>query len=136
MAGPFDRDLPRVTGQTGGASTAVNPYGMVCCPDVTESEKAWTSRSGSIDKTSPEAFSDAMSPSVRLATKPWMPGNSRRSRSSAETLGSKFVARDFADKWLLCFVMTMTACVGAGEENAQTDASVIISAKTAIRFMG
>ena len=113
MAGPFASDLPRVTGHTAVALTLVIPNGVVCWPGVMLSAKACRSRSGSMETTLPDAFSAAMSSSVRFAEKPLMAGNSRRSRSSAETLASKLVDMVLAAKRLAGFIMTMTACVGA-----------------------
>src|SRR4051812_26695042 len=129
MAGPFASDLPRVTGHTGGALTLLMPYGVVCWPGVTLSANAWRSRSGSIVTTLPVAFSAAMSASVRLAAKPLMAGNSRRSRSSAETLESNVIAA-FAATRPVGFSITMTACVGT-EANAVSGAMNNRAAKAA-----
>src|SRR3954453_19786018 len=81
----------------------------------------------------PDAFSAAISASVRLATKPLMPGSSRRSRSSALMFGSSIGDSDFAAKWPLGFVITMTACVGDGA-NAVSGAMNNRAAKAA-RFI-
>src|SRR4051794_18702704 len=132
MAGPFASDLPRVTGHTAGAFTSFTTYGVVCWPGVTLSAKAWRSRSGSIVTTLPVAFSAAMSASVRLAAKPLMAGNSRRSRSSAETLGSNVTAALAAAR-PGGFIITMTACVGT-EANAVSGAMNNRAAKAA-RFI-